>query len=328
MTLRKLASACSIVLAIMACGGQEQDIAQKDNSKQKDSLALHVAVYPSEGCLPLYYAEQTGMFDSLKADISLIHLQTMEDCDTALMRHHVEVSASDLARLFCMRKDKFRATAIAQLHNSLGLYSAKGMRINEVKQLKERLVALERHSESDYYSDKLVELAKMERLAIFRTQFNNHKLREEMLTNKLVDGAFLDEPYATLALERGAKQIWMRDAASQPWTVLAMPTALLQDKHRTEQARTLMRIYDIAAKEMQDSTKNQVALAEVLKKRYAIPYADVDTLEAVKKIAVTSHPLSLVPNEMADVVKSWLVGRGWISQSLLADSLVINLTTK
>ncbi len=327
MIKKKTAAAIALAMMVLACGEHSQKAEEQlARQQQKDSMALHVAVYPSEGCMPLYYAEQTGLFDSLKANISLQHMPTMEDCDTALMRHHVQLSASDYARVICMRKNNFRATAIAQLQPSLTLCTAKGSRLNEVKQLKERLVAMERHSESDYQSDKLVELAKMERLAIFRTQFGNYKLREEMLTNRLVEAAFLDQPYATLATERGAKIIWKRKNNEEAWAVLAMPTALMKDAQRTEQVKMLIKIYDMAAMELSDSTKvNQKSVETILKTCYAIPNADVDTLPAIRT-SLISRPLLDAKQETADAARQWLLTRGWIKASVVTDSLVANLS--
>lgn len=328
MTLKKTAAAMVLAMMMLACGEKNAETGEQEaRQRQMDSMALQVAVYPSEGCLPLYYAEQTGMFDSLKANIHLHHLPTMEDCDTALMRHHVQVSASDYARVICMRKDKFRATAIAQLPANLALYTAKGSRLNDVKQLKERIVALERHSESDYQSDKLVEQAKLERLAIFRTQFNNYKLREEMLTNRLIDAAFLDQPYATLAAERGAKLIWQRNGNEQGWTVLAMPTAIVKDAKRKEQVKMLLKIYDMAAKAMNDSTANQKPIEDILKTHYAIANADVDTLPSIRK-AVCPSPVKGPKLETADVARQWLTTRGWIKPSIIIDSLVVDMVNQ
>lgn len=314
----------TILLGLCACGTKEapdEEVTSMEEAR-KDSMALHVAVYPCEGALPLYYAEAAGMLDSA-GDIRLLHLKTMEDCDTAIQFKHAEVVMSDIARLLCMRKDGFRATAIAGLPGSLGIFTPKSTRINEVKQLKERIVAIDRHSETDYYSDKVLEGTKLDRLDIFRTQFNNHKLREEMLTNKLVDGAFLDEPYATLALAHGAKRIWQRDEKAATWGVLATPTTLLTDKRRMEQMQSLAEAYRLAVEAMNNGS-NAALTGEILKKHYELPNIEVDTLTSLQS-SITISNLRPIQDETVETAKKWLVGRQWINASLSTDSITHNI---
>ena len=311
------------MLGLLACNKQEQtDNGENEASLKRDSMALYVAVFPCEGSLPLYYAEASGMFDSAKMDVKLLHLNTMEDCDTALIHRHAEISVSDMARLICMRKDSFEAAAIAQLPGSMALYTAKSARLNEVKQLKERIVAIDRHSEADYYSDKVLENTSLERLDIFRTQFNNHKLREEMLSNKLIDAAFLDEPYGTLAIEHGAKRIWQRSDDASSWNVLAMASSTFKDTRRVEQASKLIAIYQKAAEAMKDST--QQVVTSVLKEQYGIPNIEVDTMPSLRQ-SIKPQPLRPAIQNLADQAKSWLTSRGWIDSGIKTNDLVHNL---
>lgn len=326
MRYTKLLTCLAIIIGLAACKEEEkqQDLTLSKEEMTKDSLALHVAVFPCEGALPLYYAEAKGLLQE-EADIRLVHLSTMEDCDTALTQGHAEIALTDMGRAICMRKDGYRATILAQVYGSIGLYTHQTTRINEVKQLKERIVALDRHSESDYYSDQLAEGARLERLDIFRTQFNNHKLREEMLSNKLVDGAFLDEPYGTLAIEHGAKCIWSRSDKDASWNVLASPTKMLKDKRRMEQAASLIHAYEKAVEALQDTTKNE--MQDLLKQYYAIPNAEIDTLASIQ-VSVKPQPLKLPKADNIEMARNWLVKRGWISNQLPTDSISSNMLFK
>lgn len=306
---------------LWACGGKQEDVVDEALLARQDSAALHVAVYPCQSCLPFYYAEAKGLFKSLDTDIRLIHLSTMEDCDTALTFHRAEVSATDLARLLCMRKDGYRCTAIATMNNPLSMITAKGKRITSVKQLKERLVAMDRHSFTDYLSDKMLEGTGLEKLDIFRTQFNIHKLRCDMLNNALVDAAFLDEPFAQYALEMGGKQIWKNDSTQQTWNVLAIPTTLVNDPTRTAQMEALFKAYDQAVEAI-NKQEDSAIIDSLLKYTFELPHAAVDTIPALKEFHVS--PLSPIKEETTSMAKEWLVGRGWIKQSLNTDSLYIN----
>ena len=310
-----------MLFILCSCDTEKTDKSALTASDTKESARLTIAVYPSQGCLPLYYAEAKG--DSTNF-MKFMHLDTMEDCDTALFHHSAQVAFTDLARLICMRKDGFRTTAVAQIPVRWTLFTAKGKRISKVTQLKERLVALARHSETDYLSDFMLQDTELEQLDVFRTQFNNHKLRMDMLTQGLVEGAFLDEPFATVAQERGAMPIWQSDTLQPGWTVLAVSTTLLSDTLMVGQVRQLIHRYQEAVNELR-TKPDTLLLHQILKHHYKLPYADVDTLqELVSRTSSCLHFLQPVKENAFQTAKSWLTERKWITKSLKTDSLYIS----
>lgn len=310
----------SILLSLASCQKAALQTDGADSTQVKrDTLALYVAICPTEACLPLYYAEATGILDSLDANITLLSLGTMEDCDTALTHGVAEVAVSDLARLVCMSKDGVRATAMAQVPSSLTLYTAKGKRLNDVKQLKERLIAIERHSETDYWSDKLLEGTGLEQLDLFRTQFNSHKVRCDMLAGGLVEAAFLDWPYSVLAQAQGAKSIWVKKAEVPSWTVLAMLKQTLDKERVVRQAKQLCEAYDIAAKRLSmglDSLRTD----SILKAVYELPPLAVDTIPAFRQ--PQAGTLKKVTAQDVQAAKDWLVRRQWVSNSVPTEHIV------
>ena len=306
-----------LFLCLMSCTSRKNTEAESSTQAPKDSTTLCVAVYPSQFCLPLYYAEAKGVCPD---DIIIKHLNTMEDCDTALIHHRVQVTSTDLARLMCMRKDGFKATAVAQVPVQWKLLTASGKRITTVKQLKERLVAMARHSETDYLSDVMLKGTGLEQLDVFRTQFNDHRLRMDMLSQKLVEGALLDEPFATLAAQRGARQIWESDSLQSGWAVLAVATTLLSDSLRVKQVEKLISIYRLAVEELR-TQPDTLLVGEILKKDFKLPQIEVDTLPNLYVQLKRCQPLKPVDEASVNKVKSWLIERKWIKKSLRTDSL-------
>lgn len=308
---------------LLSCAKKAETTISEDEQRKQDSLALHVAVYPCQSCMPLYYAEATGMLKALDEDIRLLHLSTMEDCDTALTHHRAEVATSDIARLLCMEKDGFKTTAIAELQSPMQLITAKGKRITAVKQLKERLVAMDRHSYTDYLTDEMLQGTGIDQLDVFRTQFNNHMLRCEMLTNILVDGALLDEPYATLAIAQGGKSIWKSKEKEQGWMVLATTPKTMNDKRIAKQIEVLRQVYDKAAEAL-NTQPDAAAMDSLLKQRYELPIQAVDTMASLK--ACQYHKLNKVKMQTIEQAKNWLTTRGWIDASLSTESIAAQAT--
>ncbi|MBQ0050365.1 MAG: hypothetical protein KBT12_09075 [Bacteroidales bacterium] len=320
--MNRLIVILTTILMLASCNKQEAMLSDPKEEARRDSAALHVAVYPSEACLPLYFADATGIFDSLGVDIRLLCLPSMEDCDTVLLHHRAEVASTDYGRIVDLRRLNCRATAIATQPTSLSLITAKGKRITQVKQLRDRLVCIDRHSESDRRCDQQVAAAGIDQLDVFRTQFNRHRLRHDMLLGGLVDAAFLDRPYSTHAQTMGNNCIWQRTDAQQSWTVLAAPLTLFSDSSRMKQVRRLIAGCQIAIEQINKGEKRH-QLMSTIKKHYELPHAAVDTIAEL----TPAHLFPLTPPvaTQAEEARQWLVDRKWITSSLNTDSLTTPL---
>lgn len=299
----------------------------KAEEARLDSIALHVGIYPSEVCLPFYYAEATGIYKELGVDIRFLHLNSMEDSDTALIASHAEVVATDIARLICLQKNGLLFKAIATMNGSIRLLAAKDKDIKDIKQLKERLLALDRHSETDYLSDILTEKRELEHLDVFRTQFNQHKIRFDMINNGLVDAAFLDEPWASIAEENGASSMWKRDKET-PWTILATNEEFLSDTTRITQITKLIEGYNIAVQRLNKGEQPE-RYDSILVYGYSIPYEAVDTIENIHLPVNKFKPLSHVSDSIVQVATAWLINRKWINPNqntkyLTSDKFISN----
>lgn len=325
IAVRSILMLCVITTLFTACTVSEEVKVDEKELARQDSLALHVALFPCEGTLPLYYASAKNMFEQNGLDVRLLYLNTMEECDTALIHHRVELTMSDLARLLCMRREGINAIAVAQMPGSLQLYTAKGKRLTTVKQLKERILAIDRHSESDYYSDAMLEGTGLEHLDIFRTQFNNHKLRCDMLNNQLVDAALLDEPYASFAEQKGAQRIFVADSTQQRWTVWATTTNFLNDEYRWSQICQLINVYQKAVDELKHKPATD-SIKIIFKQFYELPHSEVDTLPLLTQLHYA--PLQAVRSETVERVKVWLVNRKQIKSTISTDSVATSKAFK
>lgn len=310
----------SLILALVftACQQDQKKTQTAEEQKaemRRDSAALHVAIYPSEACLPFYYAEATGIYRQMGVDIRFSHLNAMESCDTALVNHRVEVAVSDLARLLVMKKHQSSPVAIATLSNHLNLLTAKGKRIKEVKGLKEHIIALERHSETDYWSDELTEKAGLEELDVFRTQFNEHKTREEMLSNVLLDAAFLDQPYSSFTQINGSKRLWSRGEDMDSWNVLSLNAETMKDSTRVRQIRLLLQGYNAAVEILNKGERKEVS-DSLLVHAYHFPQAAVDTITTLQASTIRFKALKPTNQQTLETARQWMIKRGQISTTL------------
>lgn len=245
--MKRFAIISILLCLVCSCRKAEENSSPEDLAKN-DSLALHVAVFPTLEMLPLYYAERSGILSEAEADIHLLHYESMTDADTAITRGTVQATFTDVARIIALQHETgIQLTAIASVPATLQLFSPKEKKINRIEQLKEKLVGMERHSLSDYWSDHILQGTDLIPLDIFHVQISAPNRRYDMLMSGMVDAAFLPEPYASLCNDTTlAYSLWQLPDSLPSWTVLAIPTHQEKDSLRQPQVKALLNVYEKA----------------------------------------------------------------------------------
>ena len=226
-----------------------------------DSTALHVALMPCLDCLPIYYAQQTGIYRRLGLDLCILSLQAQMDVDTALLRRRAEVAYTDLIRAMMIQQtDTFDLRVTHATQGALELVTARKHHLRYLSRLKEKMVAVARHSITDYWSDRLTDTARLERDEIFRPQINDIRLRTDMLCAGTMDAAFLPEPYASEARLRGNTSHLDTRELTPRLTCFAVASWTLRDSTRKAQMDLLWQGYEQAEEEINAGQRDSVAV--------------------------------------------------------------------
>ena len=289
-----------------------------EEQARRDSAALHVALMPVSDCIPFYYAQRTGIYDSLGLDLRILTLQAQIDTDTALMRGRAEVAYSDLARAIMMQQDTTRLRAIAATATPLTLITTRRGRVRELRQLRERMVAVARHSITDYWSDRLTDTAQLARADIFRPQINDVRIRTDMLCNGTMDAAFLPEPYAAEALLRGGRQNFTTEGLAPRLIAFLATEQALTDTARRRQLHLLFEGYARAAERLNnDSGRDSVAAL------YSTLCLAPDSLLDSLVSRQPHYPTLTAPRHSdAQAALRWLQQRQQVRKGYTADSLI------
>ena len=221
------------VLLLTACGKTyEEEKRERQETKirlaREDSAALKIAVLPTLDCLPLYVAQELGLYDTTVVDVRLKPFTAQMDCDTALMGHTAEGAVTDLVRMERLVKRGAKMHYVAQTGAYWQLFTNRNARINQLKHLEDKMVAMTRYSVTDMLTDRAVDSAKVKSEFVFRLQINDVNVRLQMLQNNIMDALWLTEPQATIArLARrcaptSARSSWQ--PSSRVTTLLATPS--------------------------------------------------------------------------------------------------------
>ena len=233
------------------------------------SDALVLSLTPTVESLPLYYAEKTGIFDTLGLKVSLRTYASQFDCDTAMLGTTAIGGSSDLVRLHYYAAQGDRLTAVTGLDGRWALLSSGVLRIKKTASLKDRMVAVARFSSSDIYSKEAVEAAKLEYADVFRPQVNDHRLRAAMLNNNQIDAAILPEPFLTQAKLAGHPVLYQIPEKSGRMGCLVFQSSVLKDKKTAGQVRLILKAYNQAVAEI--NQKGGEVCHDIFKNDYQIP---------------------------------------------------------
>ncbi len=298
--MKKLIYIFSLVLAIGVLGACNQT----DNVKRDDdSTALKLAVMPTMDCLPFYYADSLGMFDSLGVNVKLVTFDAAMDADTAFKKGDVDGIVSDLVKLCIWRGNGDSLTVAMAADLNMWLVTSQNSRLLKAESLKDKIIGLTRHSSLDFFADKILESVKMESIDLNKPQINNIKLRTLMVDQNQYDGALLPEPYASEAVARGAKRLTSMDMLNLP----VMMSVLFCDstaKARKGDIDNIMIAYNMAVDAINADTVS--SLIKFIPKEHTVYLPD--TL-----LAPIIYKHSEMPSDsMLQVVKNWAKGRGLV----------------
>lgn len=274
----------ALLLGMASCGDSQQKRLRlsKQEKAQLDSIdraSLKVGVMPTLDCLPVYLAYEDSIFLKLGVTVHLYRYNAQMDCDTAIARKRVEGTVTDLVRAARLQKQGTQLFYPVSTNLYWQLITNRKARISELKQLSDKMIAMTRHSATDYLSTLVIDSVKT-KYDVYRVQINDLNIRLRMLLNNEMDAAWMPEPYATQA--RMAKHVALADSRDKNLQlgVIAFRSKLKAEPRRKNQIDRFVKAYDIAVDSI---NKNGVQhYAALLTKYYGIDAQTVSNLPKLK----------------------------------------------
>ena len=300
---------------LASCAHKQEAMLSVAEAKKADSLALHVALMPTLGCLPMYYAQLTGITDSLDLDIRLLRYTAQMDIDTAITRGHVDIAYTDIIRAIRL-SDSVSVTSFLASDEPLTLVAQKGKKVKKMQQMSEKMIAICRLCATDYWSEKMLDSAKISLDSVYRPQINDVRLRGKMMCTGLLEGAILEEPYASWAIWEGNKKLMQTQEKDFQFAVWIATDSLGKDKRKAEQTRKVIVAYKTAVENI-NKWLYADSLRSILLREYAMPQAIIDTLQLP-----TIKQAFLPRKKDVEEAVNWLSGRGIKRQKFNPDTFI------
>lgn len=241
-----------------------------------DSAALHIALVPNRDCLPIYYAQKAGIYDSLGLKLQIASFHSQADCDTALLGTPCDGGYADLLRLKHYGKRANDLKAEWNGTNRWAIFCSGLLRIKDVATLDKRTIAIARNSaELQYLTDALGE-ANLKYTDVYRPQINDLELRTKMLNGNQVDAAIVCWPYTSTAKAFGHKLLAIQKKNDPNNCFVMKKSRMTQSKIKQQ-----WDLFEKGRKMAQDSLriKGPKAYSLILQQYYGIPKAIADTIQ-------------------------------------------------
>lgn len=274
----------ALLLGMASCGDSQQKRLRlsKQEKARLDSIdraSLKVGVMPTLDCLPVYLAYEDSIFLNQGVTVHLYRYNAQMDCDTAIARKRVEGTVTDLVRAARLQKQGTQLFYPVSTNLYWQLITNRKARISELKQLSDKMIAMTRHSATDYLSTLVIDSVKT-KYDVYRVQINDLNIRLRMLLNNEMDAAWMPEPYATQA--RMAKHVALADSRDKNLQlgVIAFRSKLKTEPRRKNQIDRFVKAYDIAVDSI---NKNGVHhYSALLTKYYGVDAQTVSNLPKLK----------------------------------------------
>lgn len=259
---------------MMGCNSSTSDSSAENADAAHDSIAydLRIAVLPTLEALPIYYAQQTGICDSLGIKIKILPYAVQFDCDTALLNNAVDVCMMDRTRFADYIGKGHKLSALLKIDTRYALVASKELDAKDVRDLNNRTIAISRHSGAEAFALHAINNAGMKREDVHFPQINDLWLRADMLTNRQVDAAVLPWLQAYWAALNG-HQILTGDAIIPE---AAMQLVYCSNTKNSPQIALLIKAYELAKADIEN--KSLHSCRNILIKDYKISAVHTDSI--------------------------------------------------
>ena len=178
------------------------------------------------------------------------------------------------------------------------------------------MIAICRLCATDYWCEKMLDSAKISQDSIYKPQINDVKLRGKMICTGLLEGAMLEEPYASWAIMEGNKKLERTQDKSFQFAVWVIADSLQKDKRKIKQIRKFISAYKTAVENINKGLYADT-LRAILLDEYELPASAVDSL----KLTPIKQPA--VP-QIKDVEEAltWLSSRNITPKKFKPDTFI------
>jgi len=310
------------VVSVIFCGCASET---KTPASEVRTMTLKVGLLPNEEILPVYVAEQDGLFKKHGVDLEIVNFQSAAERDAAIQAGAVDGVEGDLLAVALIRQG---GTPVKTVSLAMGATPAEGRfamlaapgTITTVEDLKGKELAISENTIIEYVADQMLVAKGIDPQDIKKIYIPKMPLRVQMLIQNQVTAAVLPDPLAAYAELKGAK-VLVDD--TKMGKNISQSVYFFRDdaiKNKKLAIRKFLQAYEEGAKAV---NKNPERYRDLFNEKIQIP------VELQKTYPVpTFSPLQLPSPEDTQRVIDWLKDKKLLTEPYTYKDLVTDEVIK
>lgn len=196
-----------ISIAFSAC---TRDGTMTESVKSNEKMKMRFGILPIEDTLPIFVAEQEGIFEEKGLDVEIVNFQSALERDSALTAGEIDGVITDPLAVILLKNSGYNLKIVSiglgmePEEGVFAILSSPDSDINTIQDLEGRKIAISTNTIIEYVTDVMLEESNV---TAQKEAVKSIPIRMQMLTENSIDAATLPEPLASLAVMKGAKLI-------------------------------------------------------------------------------------------------------------------------
>lgn len=308
MGARKIIYLLLSFLFLMGCTNKKGKTVDKDENYQ-----LNIGVMSSMDYLPLAIAKEQGFFEQEGVDVTINKFYSANERDAALQSGNLDGTIIDYTGAAIQRAGGVKIKVASQCDGSFVLVGAKDSKVNSVGDLKGKRIAVSRNTVIDYCTDWALQDAGVALDEVDKVEINKIPLRLEMLRNGKIDATMLPDPFTTIALDGGNKNLIDIKDVDLRVTGIVFHDNVIADKE--DAIKNFYRAYNLAIYLI--NTQPPSTFEELLVKEIGIPK------ELAPQVVFPNYTKAQLPQDKdLEKVEQWLKSKGLVAVDFDINSLI------
>jgi NitT/TauT family transport system substrate-binding protein len=276
---------------------------------------------PTEDILPLWVAEQKGIFKQLGLEVQIVPFQSAQERDAAFTAGGIDGFMGDLIAVGELNSASF-PTRVASIclgatpaEGRFGIASAPDSGIRDIKELENVRVGTSSGTIQEYVLDGLMAEAGVATDAVKKEEVKKVPVRYELLMNNELKAAALPEPFLSLAEKKGAHLVADDTKGKNlSQTVLAFSQTFLAKPEGAEAVRLLLEAWNQGAAAVNADPNSY---RELLVKQARLPK------DVASSYRINQYPKAQLPaRQDVEAVLAWCVGKNLVSPRVTYQDMI------
>jgi NitT/TauT family transport system substrate-binding protein len=285
--------------------------------KSQKQETIRIGVLPVIDTLPLYAAEENGLFQQAGLNVTLVQFNSALERDSALIAGSIDGYFGDMVNTILLRsKGQDVKVLTVDYHTSttnrmFGLVASPANNITDIKATNGMTVATSYASVTEYVLDDILAENNMSG-NLTKTSIPAIPIRYQALMANQVQLAIMPEPYVTQALQAGAHLVADDRTINITATVIGMKAGFISNHEAA--MKKFLSVYNDSVRAINLDPTNYYS---ILEKDIHFPAA----LESVYAFPTLSS-VSLPTLQDFQKVQDWMLGKSIISEPIVYDTMI------